>query len=382
MPVFSCGGMRYQFKWQDVPADQVPSANQANLEATIHRAVDLGINHIETARDYGSSEMQLGYVLPKLPRQDMIIQTKGMPSGSPQDFRKTFEKSLSYLQLDYVDLFSIHGLNTHELYEDVFRPQGYLDVARQLQAQGKLRFIGFSTHGPTDVIQRAIASDAFDYLNLHWYYINQANWPAIVDARRHDMGVFIISPSDKGGHLYNPPPKLVELCAPLSPMVFNDLFCLSHAQVHTLSIGPARPSDFDEHLKTLALLDRADEILPPILECLEHAAIEALGESWIKTWAQGLPTHEVIPGGINIHNILWLWNLVQAYDMMDYAKARYGLMGNGGHWFPGRQAADVNAIALAPHLFNSPHADQIPRILKAAHRQLAGETTQRLSQQD
>ena len=80
------------------------------------------------------------------------------------------------------------------------------------------------------------------------YEIFMDNWPAIAAAQRHDVGVFIISPSDKGGHLYSPPQKLIDLCAPLSPMVFNDLFCLSHSQVHTLSLGAARPSDFDEHL--------------------------------------------------------------------------------------------------------------------------------------
>jgi uncharacterized protein len=382
MPVFSCGGMRYQFKWQDVPSEQVPQNNQANLEATIRRAVELGINHIETARGYGSSEMQLGEILPQFPRQDIIVQTKVAPSRDPQEFRKTFETSLAYLQLDYVDLFGIHGLNTPELNEQTLRPGGCLEVARQLQAEGKVRFIGFSTHGPTEVIQQAIASNAFDYVNLHWYYINQTNWPAILDAQRHDMGVFIISPSDKGGHLYNPPPKLVELCAPLSPMVFNNLFCLSRAQVHTLSVGAARPSDFDEHLKTLDLLDHADEVLPPILARLEDAAIAALGEDWYKTWHQGLPSHEATPGGINIPSILWLWNLVKAYDMEEYAKARYNLMGNGGHWFPGQQATQVNAIALRPSLVNSPNADKIPDILSAVHGRLSGEGVQRLSQQD
>ena len=78
MPVISCGGMRYQFKWQDVPPAEIPAANQANLEATIHRAVALGINHIETARGYGTSEMQLGRVLPELPR-DKIICLKRSP---------------------------------------------------------------------------------------------------------------------------------------------------------------------------------------------------------------------------------------------------------------------------------------------------------------
>jgi len=73
MPVFSCGGMRYQFKWQDVPFQDIPAENQENLEATIHRALELGINHIETARGYGTSEMQLGNILPRLPREKMIV---------------------------------------------------------------------------------------------------------------------------------------------------------------------------------------------------------------------------------------------------------------------------------------------------------------------
>src|SRR5712671_6800124 len=82
MPVISCGGMRYQHKWQDVAPNEVPPANQQNLEATIRRALELGINHIETARGYGSSEMQLGRILPTLPRDKIIVQTKIPPMAS------------------------------------------------------------------------------------------------------------------------------------------------------------------------------------------------------------------------------------------------------------------------------------------------------------
>ncbi len=82
MPVFSCGGMRYQFKWKDMPVWLIPKGNQHNLEATIRRAIDLGINHIETARGYGTSEMQLGKILPKLPRDQLIVQTKVSPRRS------------------------------------------------------------------------------------------------------------------------------------------------------------------------------------------------------------------------------------------------------------------------------------------------------------
>src|SRR5437016_1569037 len=64
IPVFSCGGMRYQQSWNDKDKFDPAGDNQKNLEACIRRSVDVGINHIETARGYGTSEEQLGYILP------------------------------------------------------------------------------------------------------------------------------------------------------------------------------------------------------------------------------------------------------------------------------------------------------------------------------
>ncbi|MFM7794308.1 MAG: aldo/keto reductase, partial [Microcystis panniformis] len=178
---------------------------------------------------------------------------------------------------------------------------------------------------------------------------------------------------------YNPPPKLVALCSPLSPMVFNDLFCLSHPAVHTLSIGAARAKNFDEHLKTLPLLDRSEEILPAIIERLQGEMINCLGDNWVKTWSVGLPSWENTPNHINIPSILWLHNLASAYDMIDFARARYNLLGNGGHWFPGQQAKEVEKLDLTACLAASPHADKIPHLLAETHRLLSGETVQRLS---
>ena len=110
MPVFSCGGMRYQHSWKDVPLRDVPRKNQENLEATIRRALEVGINHIETARGYGTSEIQLGQILPKLPRDRIIVQTKVSPQKNAREFRKTLEQSLNNLKLDHVELLGIHGI--------------------------------------------------------------------------------------------------------------------------------------------------------------------------------------------------------------------------------------------------------------------------------
>src|SRR5205085_1472235 len=127
----------------------------------------------------------------------------------------------------------------------------------KLKVQGRARHVGFSTHALRKVILAAIADGRFEYVNLHWYYVNPFNWPAVEAARALDMGVFIISPSDKGGKLYQPSEKLARLTDPLSPIVFNDAWCLMRPEIHTLSVGAARPGDFDEHLKALPLLESA-----------------------------------------------------------------------------------------------------------------------------
>ncbi len=148
-----------------------------------------------------------------------------------------------------------------------------------------------------------------------------------------------------------------------------------------MSIGAAKPQDFDEHLKTLELLDRAEEILPPILHKLEQQATSCLGESWIKTWHIGLPKFDETPGGLNIPVILALRNLALAYDMVEYAKMRYNLLGSGGDWFPGAKADNLAQLDLRQCLEASPHAAKIPSFLAEAHQLLGDQAVKRLSQQ-
>ena len=382
MPVFSCGGMRYQYKWDDVRPDEVPEDGQRNLEATILRSLELGINHIETARGYGSSEMQLGWVLPKLPRDKMIIQTKIAPFAKAREFRETFATSMGYLKLDHVDLLSLHGINNAELLDWSLRPGGCVDAARELQREGRCRFIGFTTHATTDLILRAIESDAFDYVNLHWYFVNDFNWPAIEAATARDMGVFIISPTDKGGMLYQPPEKLVELCRPLSPIGFNDLYCLARPQVHTLSVGAARPSDFDEHVAALAHCDDAAKVIAPIEERLRAEMDRALGADWWPELWRTLPNYVDVPGEVNLQEILRLWSFAKSLDLVEWGKMRYNLMGNAGHWFPGANASGFDPDGIRSAVAAHPFADRIPGILTEAHALLHGAQQKRLSESD
>lgn len=380
MPVITCGGMRCQQGWQDDAETRqaVTEENQKNFEATLRYALDLGINHIETARGYGTSEYQFGKILPRLPRDEMIVQTKIGPKDTPAEFMEDFEKSMDALQLDYVDLLSIHGINDDETFEKAMRN---LSVLEQLKAEGRIRHIGFSTHGPPDIVVRVINTGRFESVNLHWYFVyHPLNYPAVEAAAKMDMGVLIISPCDKGGMLYRPPPKLIEACQPLTPMAFNDLFCLREPAVHTLSIGAARPSDFVEHVAAVQNMDGKLPEIERVEAQLRQTLEKTHGAEWVRRWHEGLPRQVDTPGGINIPEILRLWTFAKGLDMVEFAKMRYNLLGSANHWFPGEKAAGVDDEALRPVLEKSPFAAEIPGILREAHALLNAEEQKRLSE--
>jgi len=371
--------MRYQHSWKDVEQGEIPDESQRTVAATIERALELGINHLETARGYGSSERQLGRILPQFPRKSLLVQTKVGPQRDPQGFVQKFEVCMDRLGLDYIDFLALHGVNDAETLEWSVGAGGCVDAAEGLRAQGRVRHIGFSTHGPTRIIVQAIESGRFDYVNLHWYYINPFNWPAVQAAAARDMGVFIISPSDKGGLLYKAPDKLRRLCAPLTPMQFNDLFCLAHPEVHTLSIGASCPTDFDEHVAALAHYDRIAATIAPINQRLREEMERVLGPAWVATWWHGIPEPAQLPGQVHVHEIVRLWNLAKAFDLVEFGKTRYNLLGDGGHWVPGMRAGDFDEPEMVRALAASPHAARIPAILREAHQLLVGEEKKRLS---
>lgn len=383
MPVLTCGGMRFQDGWQDKPMAEIPADKQANLAACVRRALELGINHVETAQGYGPSERQLGQILPTLPRDEIIVQTKANPREDADQFAEEVHDSIDRLGVGWLDMFAFHGINNEQT---LAYAAACLPVVRDMQRQGKVRFVGFSTHGPPDIVLKAVCHDdgagGFDYANVHWFYIYQWNWPAIEAATRRDMGVFIISPTDKGGHLYRPPAKLVDLCRPLHPIVFNDLFCLSHPQVHTLSIGATRPGDYDLHAEAVGMLDRADELLPPILDRLAQALRQAADEDLLDPFHLPLPAWQDTPGEVSIPTILWLWNLLSAFDLDEYARARYNLLGRGGHWFPGNTAAEMDEAAIADALGEAGLAKKVLAVLRSAHEALADDPQRRLSQSE
>lgn len=374
MPVFSCGGMRFQQSWDQMHLADVSDESQHNLKKIITKAFKLGINHFETARGYGSSEVQLGSILRSLPREKIIIQTKVGHSKDPEEFRKNLETSFINLQIDYADLIAIHGINDEEAYSNMFQ---CLDILEEWRDEKKIKHIGFSTHGPCELIEKTIKTNRFDYVNMHYYYIFQNNLKALEAAKQADMGVFIISPNDKGGKLYSPPIKLKGLTAPLTPMQFNDLFCLSNPAIHTLSIGAAKPEDFQEHLDSLEKVNKKleEKDLPGDIACkLDNELYRVLSEEWVNSCKDKLPFYTDTPNEINIPEIMRLYNLAKGLNMLEYGKMRYNLLGEGGTWFPGNKADNVakfaKEIITLCEKNKFPHPDKIPAALEEAHQML------------
>ncbi len=338
IPVLSLGGMRFQKSWDQLDFSEVSNEEQNKVENILDHATQYGLSHVETAKYYGTSEVQLGMCFKNTKKIPNIIQTKIPPNSDPEIFERDVLSSIEKLKVKKIDLLAIHGINTDEHLHQAIQDGGCIDILRSFQKENLIGSIGFSTHGKSTLIEKAISTNLFDYVNLHWYFINQENTKAINLANKHDLGVFIISPTDKGGHLHTPSRKMLEFCKPLHPIVFNDLFCLRNQNVHTLSVGVAKETDFALHLEAVSLLSESEKYVPKIINKLRQESINSLGLEWHQNWNRNLPSWECTPGNINIPVLLWLSNLIDWLGMEGYARARYQLLGNGSHWFPGFNA--------------------------------------------
>ena len=376
MPVLSFGCMRSMHSWQNTPLEELPVSSNKKLETIVRAALHHGINHIETAHGYGSSELQLGLILSKLPRKDFLLQTKVVPTDDPDEFVAKVRSSMERLQVDRLDLLAIHGINNYRTLWQSCRSNGCLAAARQLRDRGLVDFIGFSGHAPCEVIINALEhdeDDGFDYFNVHWYYILDANSNAIEVAAERDIGTFIISPSDKGGYLHSPSETLKNLCSPFSPMMFNDLYCLKKDGVTTISVGASEPEHFDEHLKVLPYIQQQNhEPLTTIEHRLSDAMRTVSGYQRPDQLWNSLPPWELAPGNINLRMIVWLYNLYRAWDMKQYALDRYQKLGTGSEWVQGNNGAAAGKLDFSalPHL-DTITSNELQDLVTTAHQVLS-----------
>lgn len=360
LSVFSLGTMRF--------------ASAAVADAVIERAIACGLNHFETAPAYGKSEDYVGRSLTRqghqLSRSQFFITTKLTPTLTAAEIDRTLDRSLARLGTDYIDCLAIHGINTAAHLDWVQAEM--LTALKRAQADGRIRHVGFSTHGSLDLILRAIATQAFSFINLHYNYFFQRNAPAIAQAHQRNMGIFIISPADKAGLLYTPPDKLKALCAPYDPLLLNYRWLLSDSRITTLSVGPAVPEELDWPLQVADRVRALDEGEREAIARLNKTQQESLGSDLCSQCHACLPCPETI----NIPEVLRLRNLAVAYDMEAFGQYRYGMFENAGHWFPGLKGN--NCTDCGDCLPRCPEQLNIPELLKDTHYRLNGRKRRRL----
>ncbi len=186
MPVLSLGGMRFQKSWDQLQLSEISKKEQERLEDILKLANQYGFNHIETAKDYGTSELQLGFGFQNIGHVPGILQTKIPPNNDVNIFEEAIVKSFESLRVKKIDLIAIHGINNLEHLHQACREGGCVDVLKKWQKDKLIGHIGFSTHAESSLIEKVISTNLFEYVNLHWYFINQNNSNVIDLARKYD----------------------------------------------------------------------------------------------------------------------------------------------------------------------------------------------------
>ncbi|MBT6573100.1 MAG: aldo/keto reductase [Gammaproteobacteria bacterium] len=150
-------------------------------EDLFREALDRGINYIDTSPDYAGamSETTIGNVLKDRKRAELFVVTKWCTSeghvrqgSTPEDYIAALDDSLSRLQTDYVDLVHVHACDTVERLLDPNMLEAF-EIAKE---QGKVRFLGVSTHTPNleEVANAAIDSGKIDVMMLAYHH---GAWP-------------------------------------------------------------------------------------------------------------------------------------------------------------------------------------------------------------
>jgi predicted aldo/keto reductase-like oxidoreductase len=164
----------------------------------VRLALERGVNYIDTAPDYSAegSEKAVGRAIRDIPRESFFLATKWctpighLPAGTPVErYKEVVEDSLARLGTDYVDLVHVHSCDELNRLLD---PNVH-EAFAQLRAEGKARFLGFSTHTPNllEVANAAIDSGKFDVMMLAYHH---GIWPGLSEVierarREQDMGV-------------------------------------------------------------------------------------------------------------------------------------------------------------------------------------------------
>lgn len=152
---------------------------QEDAQQIVRRAIDLGINFIDTAESYGTEEA-VGNAIRDIPREQVVISTKvgatwKDESVSPWQLRERVDGCLRRLQTDYVDVFHLHGVMEAEY---AYAVQELAPVLVELKLKGKIRAIGiteaFIREPAHKMLTAAVQEEPWDVVMVGFNILNQS----------------------------------------------------------------------------------------------------------------------------------------------------------------------------------------------------------------
>jgi predicted aldo/keto reductase-like oxidoreductase len=227
-------------------------------------AYEKGIKLFDTANGYqnGNNEIMLGNLFKDIPRESFLLATKvraggvdkeGRPTSqtTAEDFLEKFNVSLSRLKMDYVDILYLHSVNNPELLE--CKP--VLNAIKKLKKDGKIRFMGLSTHAnEAAVITAAASTDNWDVIltsyNFMQTYISDLNI-AIKKASDAGIGIVAMKTMAGGGFFDKEKTKPINTTAALK-------WALSNPGITTAIPGMTDFDQLDLNLKILSDITLTD----------------------------------------------------------------------------------------------------------------------------
>lgn len=231
---------------------------RADNPALCKSAYEKGIKLFDTANGYqnGNNEIMLGTLLKDYPRDSFFLATKvqaaglsreGLPSSetTAEDFLSKFSTSLSRLQMDYVDILYVHDISNPEYLQ--YKP--IVNAVKKLKKDGKIRFMGFSTHrNEAAVINAAASTGDFDVIltsyNFQQAYRNELD-AAIHTAAGAGIGIVAMKTLAGGGFLDRERTKPMNTAAAMK-------WALSNPDIHTIIAGMTQFDQLDLNVKILA----------------------------------------------------------------------------------------------------------------------------------
>jgi aryl-alcohol dehydrogenase-like predicted oxidoreductase len=218
--------------------------------ATINRALDLGVNYIDTAPAYGAgnSETLIGEVMRTRRDESVLATMVGWSGLDEKAVRDSVHASLQRLQTDHLDLVQFHGgMYTQEEFDHIITG-GPLDALLELQAGGEVRFIGLTAEEPWTA-RPFLARPEFDVVQLAYNLIYQAAARHVLDeARAIDAGVVTMRTMTSG--IFQ---RTAKLLAPEWQQA-RDIyevslkFVLSDSRVHAAIVGMRWPAEVERNV--------------------------------------------------------------------------------------------------------------------------------------